>query len=143
MRRYFWAAMIGVCLGPIAAEAGNRDRYDYTYNPLGGNRLYGAPAGGVSPNYSTYGRRLRGGFGRNGFAPTFGPVCGPNAFVPATGVAPIGGPYARPSIHPQLMLGGGHEADYPPAVPTIPSGAVVPADSALLPPTPVTAPALK
>jgi hypothetical protein len=37
---------------------------------------------GGGPEYATYGRRLRGGFGKNGYAPVCGPFWGPNAFAP-------------------------------------------------------------
>lgn len=65
--------------------------------------------------YGGYGLKLRGGYGRNGYAPVCGPVWGPNAFLPAAGKGydprPRGA-YVRALVpSPEMMV------DAEPAVP--------------------------
>ena len=85
MRRVMWAAaVLGLLSTPAFVQA--QERFGHAYSEgFAGPRGYGAPQGGVPPGFSNFGLRLRGGFGRNGYAPLWGPVWGPEAFMPAAG----------------------------------------------------------
>lgn len=85
MRRVMWAAaVLGLLSTPAFVQAQERFGHAY-FESFAGPRGYGAPQGGVPPGFSNFGLRLRGGFGRNGYAPLWGPVWGPEAFMPAAG----------------------------------------------------------
>ncbi len=96
MRRAILAVVIGL-IGQAFVELGEAARAGDWYGYPSNNR------------YGGYGRQLRGGYGKNGFAPVCGPVWGPTAFIYANGRAmdprPHGS-YVRPLYPPPEMMFG-------------------------------------
>jgi len=127
MRRAILSAAVGVfCVGSALQAGEHHGRHATAYAYPQPTRNY---VDGVTPNpyanpYGGYGRQLRGGFGINGFAPAFGPVWGPEAFIYANGQAmdprPHGSytrnPFAYGGMPGPRMAGGfapGGEVDLP------------------------------
>lgn len=99
MRRVLLWVLIGLLGAETAVQAGERFARRH-----GG---YGVEIAPDSIGPYGYGRRLRGGYGRNGYAPVFGPVWGPTAFLPGAGKSVDlrpNGSYVRPLGPPEMLV---------------------------------------
>lgn len=103
MRRVILATvMLGLVGLPTAVQA------ESWYSPRQPTHVYYAKPLHCPYGYTSFGRCLRGGYGRNGYAPVFGPVWGPQAYMPAVGkgvdLRPNGS-YVRSLGLPEGMFG--------------------------------------
>src|SRR5437868_11367416 len=92
-------AMIGLLAIPSVGQAGRN-----AVGPAGFDDYGSAPFD--SNRQTTFGRRLRGGYGRNGFAPIWGPLWGAQALTPAAGkgydIRPMGSYVKSPYVLPEM-----------------------------------------
>jgi hypothetical protein len=95
-----------ICVISFAATSAQAGRFFGGGADVPESVTNGAPPYTPTPGYTTFGRKLRGGFGRNGFAPVWGPVWGPRAFTPATGkgddLRPNGAYVKSPYVLPEM-----------------------------------------